>query len=278
MKLLDFVLFKINKKKIKNQISYEKPKIFGKTSEKYYEKDIELSVFKMNNGLYIDKRPIYLSIKNSRFNDLPEEIISNILRLASSKVLLNLRKCGRYFQTEITLFMIKRKMLENRYRFNLLRQTDDEFYRDIKLNYNNTNNTNNTKYEHIDKPTNEYVKEKMDSLRRHNCLNADCINKDRYSISSVLLNIKAVPVNYCLGMIYFYYPPQYELEPPHDDENDSYGTNYEHVIRQRQCANAPYNKQYIPYCEDCMVELDILYKRADGLETPFGYKNGNIIN
>ena len=85
-------------------------------------------------------------------------------------------------------------------------------------------------------------------------------------------------MNYCLGMMYFYYPPQYELEPPHDEENDPYGINYEYVIRQRQCAKAQYHKQYIHYCEDCMIEFDILYKRADGLETPFGYKNGVIIN
>ena len=137
MKLLDFIKF-------------------IKIKEISYEKDIELSVFKMSNLSHIDKRPIDLAIKKSQFYDLPEEIIRNILSLTSSNGLLNLRKCGRYFQRGITMFMIKRKMLENSYKFNLLRQADDEFYRDIKLNYNNHIKYNHIKYNHIDKPTNEY--------------------------------------------------------------------------------------------------------------------------
>ena len=101
----------------------------------------------------------------------------------------------------------------------------------------------------------------------HKCINSDCINKNKSYYSNICG--KTIIFDSCLGPTYFYYPDKLL-------KNENLNKK-ELVKRKNQCLSAPYHKQYIHYCEDCMVEANILIPREDGIEMPYG-KNKDILN
>ena len=112
------------------------------------------------------------------------------------------------------------------------------------------------------------------NIKLHNCANDTCINK----LKIIVYNSKMIYLNKCMGLVYFYYPDELHISYNQANSQTNNRSNLENNIIMEQCCKAPYHKQFIHYCEDCMVDNSILYERPDKLETPYGNKNGKIFN
>jgi hypothetical protein len=74
----------------------------------------------------------------------------------------------------------------------------------------------------------------------------------------------------------FYYPK--ELIEPHDHQGDPYGINFEFKHRENICnicKDGSSIERYIPYCEECMMNLVNFGTRDDGLDVPYYGINGH---
>lgn len=99
------------------------------------------------------------------------------------------------------------------------------------------------------------------------CVNNNCCYKNA-KISNHKGFVVLKRKNHMAGMLHFYYPK--DLELPHDDENDPYGTNHEYRFRLGQCLDGPRIKRFIPYCFACMHKFCYIERRSDGQLTPYG--------
>lgn len=112
----------------------------------------------------------------------------------------------------------------------------------------------------------------IDYYNYYNNITKYCVNNDCCYQNAKIIGYKGLIVlkrkNYMAGILRFYYPK--ELELPHDDDNDPYGTNFEYMFRRRQCLDGPKIKRLIPYCLDCMHKFGYIERRSDGQLTPYG--------
>mgnify|MGYP001164296425 CR=1 FL=1 len=169
---------------------------------------------------------------------LPQEIIICIFHLCNARSLIQLKIVCQEYSKAITTFMIQRKLFANKYHY--------------LLRLNNLKDNSN--------------------ISLHKCVNHACVNR----VETRVQNKTTIALMTCMGLFYFYYPD--ELQEPHDVINDPYGLILYNPIRISQCRKAPHHKQFIHYCEDCMVDNLVLYERKDKLETPYGNKDGKIFN